>query len=130
MLAKMLEYSRTQERGIQEVENVVLHPYRYQCFVAASRGGMVISENLPGHEISDVDDIKEAVKRDAEISAERERLEERKRNARSRTLTQQAVLKREWSNQKEQLRKEAGEYKLKLSLSLSISAGGIARMVG
>jgi hypothetical protein len=133
MLGRMLEYSQSQDRGIEELDAVVLHPFRYQCFIAKSRNGMVISGNIPLHEMGDLEAVMEIIKRDAEAKAEREGVEaEKARNVGGRRLSQQATLRREWSNRKDELRKEAGEYKhkLKLSLTLNISAGGIARMLG
>lgn len=47
VLGKMLEFSRTQERGIEEVKNVSLNAYRYQCFLAESWNGMLVGENVP-----------------------------------------------------------------------------------
>lgn len=85
---------------------------------------MVVGEAVAGHEVRDFEGMREAVRRDVEG---RERVEMERRN---RKVTQHAVLRREWSNTKELLRRDKGEYKLRLSLSLNVSAGGIARMLG
>ncbi|KAF2188692.1 hypothetical protein K469DRAFT_703293 [Zopfia rhizophila CBS 207.26] len=125
-LGKMLEFSKTQERGIAEVQSVVLHPYRYQSFVAQSKNGTLIHENLPPHSIADMEGMREPIKRDTEETARRK---ERAVNRRP-SLNHQATLRREWGERKHQLQTETKGYQMKLSLSLDISPGGIARTFG
>ncbi|KAF2196687.1 hypothetical protein GQ43DRAFT_484735 [Delitschia confertaspora ATCC 74209] len=129
-LGKLMEFSKSQENGIEEVMNVVLNPHRYECFVAESRNGMVISENLPIPSVKDMDAMKEAVKRDTNREEEEKLERERKRgHAQKRpSLNRQAILRRVWSDRADQLRSEVGDYKVKLSLSLNLSTGSIARM--
>jgi len=129
-ISKMLEFSRTQIRGIAEVHSIALHPYRYQCFIAQSKNGTTISENLPPHEVSGLEAIKAAIIQDMQ-EAERRAKEKEKRIEnvpRRQSLQQHASFKKEWGDRKQEFRAQAKG--LKLSLSLSVSAAGIAGSFG
>lgn len=129
----MLEFSRTQERGIQEIHNVVLHPYRYGCFIAQSKNGTLLHENLPPHQLPGITNMIEPIKRETE-SAGRKMVARRESEQRDSTqrrpsaLQERAKIKREWTEHKQQF--TAQSKGLKLSLSLSIGVGGLARMLG
>ncbi|KAF2261243.1 hypothetical protein CC78DRAFT_535794 [Lojkania enalia] len=125
-LSHMLEFSKTQDHGIQEVKTVILHPYRFQGFVAQSWNGTLIYENLPSEAMGGMNamraaimkDTKEGDRRKSDLGAKRGESVQRRPSARK-----QEILRREWRDRKERFRAEARG--LKLSLSLSISAGEI-----
>ncbi|KAF1361249.1 hypothetical protein EJ07DRAFT_112876 [Lizonia empirigonia] len=129
----ILEFSRTQERGIQDIHNIVLHPYRYGCFIAQSKNGTLLHENLPPHQLPGITNMIEPIKRDTE-SAGRKMVARRESEQRDSTqrrpsaLQERAKIKREWTEHKQQF--TAQSKGLKLSLSLSIGVGGLARMLG
>ncbi|KAF2637589.1 hypothetical protein P280DRAFT_407099 [Massarina eburnea CBS 473.64] len=126
VLTNMLEFSRTQKRGIEEIKNVELHPYRYQCFVAESWNGTLLHGNLPPHELAGVEAVRKAVLEEAQVRLRRSSDKE-KRKAVERPkrpeLREQTGLKKEWSERKQEF--TAKKNGLKLSLSLSISAKGL-----
>jgi len=123
MLSKMIQFSKTQANGIAAVSDVALHSYRYQCFVAQSSNGTLIAENLPPHAERDMDVLRGAIKADAERKLYR---------APARASPPlQATLRREWTDQTRQAGEDlAREYKLKMRLNVSITAGSIARLFG
>ena len=123
------------------MRDVILHPYRYGCFVARTRqGGMVVvGDNIPGHEIEDFEFMKKMVmRREVEDKERRKREEqerrsvERERERRREGLRRQDLLRREWDDKKEQVRRQVGDYKLRVSLSFSITGAGvgIGKMLG
>ncbi|KAF2111108.1 hypothetical protein BDV96DRAFT_500084 [Lophiotrema nucula] len=132
-LNSMIEFSRTQERGIAEVHNVVLHPYRYQGFVAHSKNGTLLYENLPQPTTLAVTAMRDSVMRDTKEAARKRAQMEREGSSRPiiadmeiqrrPSLNQHTELRRQWTDRKEQIRKESKG--LRLSLSLRISAGGV-----
>ncbi|PSN69507.1 hypothetical protein BS50DRAFT_572632 [Corynespora cassiicola Philippines] len=150
-LEAMIEFSRTQEHGIEEVGEVVLHAYRYQCFVALSRNGTLLAENLPLHEVQGLDAMREAIveeareaaerrvrdrikererlekERRAEGDRERERERERQRQAKRPLLQHQGTFKKEWTGRKHEFQAKAKG--MKLSLSLSVTASAFGRML-
>ncbi|KAL1594321.1 hypothetical protein SLS60_010080 [Paraconiothyrium brasiliense] len=125
-ISRMLEYSRTQNRGIADVRNVALHPYRYQCFLALSMNGTVISENVPPHEAAGVESIKIAILNDTkEIERKAQTSQTRIESVPRRpSIQHQATLRRDWGDRKQEF--HAQSKGLRLSLSLSVSAAGIA----
>jgi hypothetical protein len=50
-MANLLQFSKTQERGIYDIYSIVLHAHRFGSFVTQSRNGTIIHENLPPHSI-------------------------------------------------------------------------------
>ncbi|KAJ4313032.1 hypothetical protein N0V94_007159 [Neodidymelliopsis sp. IMI 364377] len=132
-LSDMLEFSRTQDRGIQEIHSVTLHPYRYGCFIAHSKNGTLLFENLPPHQLSGLKSMINPIMRDTE-HAGRQRVQRRESDKRvtlqrkPSALQERAKIRREWSEHKQQF--TAQSKGLKLSLSLSIGVGGLARMLG
>lgn len=125
-LSRMLEYSRTQPRGIADVRNVALHPYRYQCFIAQSANGTVLSENVPPHEAAGVENIRACILNDTKEKDMHVQPLQRKAESvpRKPTLQHQATLRKDWGDRKQEFRAQSKG--LRVSLSLSISAAGIA----
>ena len=145
-VARLLSYAKSKgkgEGGIQEISDIILHPYRYTCFIARTTQGKVISENIPSHETADFDFIKEVVRAEIEtrekMRIEEQRRKEEEREKKEREMErrkegsrQHAMLKREWSDKRDQMRRQVGDYKLKVSLSFSITGTGIGigKMLG
>lgn len=132
-ISDMLEFTRTQERGIREIRNIVLHPYRYGCFIAHSKNGTLLHENLPPHQVAGLTSMIGPITQDTERFGKKmvPRRDSEKRDDMQRRpsmLQERARVKREWSEHKQQF--TAQSKGLKLSLSLSIGVGGLARMLG
>jgi hypothetical protein len=120
----MLDYSRTQNRGIEEVVSVVLHPYRYHGFVAQSRNGTLLYENLPQWSMDGLRGMTEAIARDNE-EAELKRKQKSSRRPGGKVLEQRASFSRKWDDKAQEFERKAKARGLKLSLSLTIGPGGI-----
>ncbi|KAF2035305.1 hypothetical protein EK21DRAFT_107425 [Setomelanomma holmii] len=132
-VSDLLEFSRTQERGISEIQNIVLHSYRFGSFITQSRNGTLISEDLPSHTLGGLSALKDSILRDTKALERRplvQRESDKRDNLQRRpsNLQQRAQVRREWSEHKQQF--TAQTKGLKLSLSLSISAGSLARLLG
>ncbi|KAF1925241.1 uncharacterized protein M421DRAFT_262885 [Didymella exigua CBS 183.55] len=134
-VSDMLESARAQAHGIRDIRNIVLHAYRYGCYVAQSKTGALMHGNLPAHQISGIMCMLGPVLRDTERArgAERkiaERRESERDNLQRRPsgLQERARIKREWSDHKQQF--TAQSKGLKLSVSVSFGVGGLARMLG
>lgn len=132
-VSDMLKFSRSQDSGIQEIHDIVIHPYRYGCFVAQSKNGTLLFENLPPHQLPGLRSIVDPIMRDTERAgrkAVQRRASEKRESMQRRpsALQERARVKREWNEHKQQFTAQAKG--LKLSLSLSVSAGGVARMLG
>lgn len=129
---KLLEYSRTQQKGISEIHNMVLHPYRFQTFVTQSRNGSLIYDNMPPHALPGIQAMVDPIMRDTEAMERKGLARQESRNEtvqrRPSALQQRAQLRKEWGEHKQEFTKQAKG--LKLSLSLSVSVGGLARMLG
>lgn len=130
-VSDMIEDARTQDRGISDIQNIVLHPYRYGCFVTQSKRGTLMYENLPPHQVSGIANMVDPILRDSERKERKliQRRDSEKKESMQRTqspLQERARIKREWSEHRHQY--TAQSKGLKLSLSLSI--GGLARMLG
>ena len=121
-LSKMIQFSKTQNDGIH---SVVLHPCRFQSFIAQSVNGVIISENLPPHIQNNFAVTKEAIKSDTA----QDRLA---RHSISRPgPSWQATLHHERPNQADGARGELErEFKVKPKVTLNHSAGLISRMFG
>jgi len=137
-VSDMLEFARSQDRGIADIHNIVLHAHRYGCYVAQSKTGALLHGNLPPHQLAGVKSMAEPVMRDTERAKEKERpartLVQRRESDRESmqrrpsALQERARIKREWSDHKQQF--TAQSKGLKLSLSVSFGVGGLARMLG
>ncbi|KAF2743469.1 hypothetical protein M011DRAFT_221914 [Sporormia fimetaria CBS 119925] len=125
MLSRMLNYARTQQRGIEEVTEVVLHAYRYQGFVALSRNGTLLYENLPEWSLTALDRMKESFVSDSNaVSPGTRKMEAIRPSARERELKKVAEFKTKWDDRTDSMERRAKAKGLKLSLSLSIGGGG------
>lgn len=120
MLSQMLDYARTQHRGIEEVANVVLHPYRYQGFVAQSRNGTLLYDNLPQWSMDGLEGMKGASLRDS-----READVRRRQGSLQRRADDFASRAREWEDRRDTFERRANAKAWKLSLSLNIGSAGI-----
>jgi hypothetical protein len=131
-IASLLGFSKTQECGISEFHAIVLHAHRYGSFVTQSRNGTLIHENLPSHSLPGLQAMFTPILQDTEAS-ERKLLARRESETRESVqrrpsnLQQRAQLRREWSEHSQQFTAQAKG--VKLSLSLSINIGGIARLL-
>jgi hypothetical protein len=123
-LSQMLEYSRTQDHGIEEVVSVVLHPYRYHGFVAHSKNGTLLYENLPQWSMDGLEGMKGAIARDSR-EAELRRRQKNVQRRQERVLQQRASFSRKWDDKTQEFERKAKAKGLKLSLSLTIGPGGI-----
>ncbi|KAH7064105.1 hypothetical protein BKA63DRAFT_586660 [Paraphoma chrysanthemicola] len=132
-MSDLLEFSRTQQQGIPEIQAIALHAYRFGSFVTKSRNGTMIHGNLPPHTLPGLELLKPAVLLDTQALERRplrHRESDKKDNVSRRpsNLQQRAQFRRDWGEHKQQFTAQAKG--LKLSLSLSVSAGGIARLLG
>ncbi len=132
-VSKFLERSSTQQGGLSGVYAIVLHCYRFQSFVTQSKDGTLLHQNLPHHEIPGIQTMVKSVAQDSK-EAERRPLSravsERPGAAARRpsALQQRAQLRREWSDHTQEITKQTKG--LKISLSLNVSLGGLARVLG
>jgi hypothetical protein len=132
-LSKMLEFSRMQKDGISEVYNATLHAYRYQCFLAQSRNGKLLFENLPLHELGALQSLQPFVLEDTRVAeTSREERERRIVVERRPSLKQQARFRQSWGEggKRQEIRALKQAKGLRLSLSLSVSAKGLAGGLG
>lgn len=137
-VSDMLEFARTKDRGIADIHDIVLHPYRYGCYVAQSKTGALLHGNLPPHEVSGITTMLDPILADTQRAKEKERpartsvqRKDSERDSiqrRPSALQERARIKREWSGHKQQF--TAQSKGLKLSLSVSFGVGGLARMLG
>jgi hypothetical protein len=137
-ISDMLEVARAQTPGIRDIQNIVLHPHRYGCFVAQFKNGLLKHENLPPHQRSGIANMADPVLRDTESVArktiqrresDRQEIVQRTQSPQQRTqspLQERARIKREWCENSHRYTAQSRG----LKLSLNISIGGLARMLG
>jgi len=131
--SSLLESLASQEGGISEIHAITLHAHRFGSFVTQWRDGTLKYENLPSHSVPAVQVMVAPILKDSK-EAERRPLARRESDLRENlqrrpsNLQQRAQLRREWSENKQQFTAQAKG--IKLSLSLSLSAGGLARLLG
>jgi hypothetical protein len=136
-VSNFLDSLAKQERGISGIHSMTLHTYRFGCFIVQERNGNVRHENLPPHSLPGMQDICVSILQDTQVG-ERKLLARRESDKRE---SLQSSVQRQPSNlqQRAQLRREWGEHRqhftaqtkgVKLSLSLSVRIGGIARLLG
>jgi hypothetical protein len=111
----------------------VLHAHRFGSFITQSRNGTVIHDNLPPHSIPAVKIMLDHIPHDTKAlerpppvhreSAFKENVQRRPNN-----LQQRAQLRRDWGEHKQKF--TAQSKGMKVSLSLSVSIGGLAKMLG
>lgn len=137
-VSDMLELARTQDCGIADVHDIVLHAYRYECYVAQSKTGALLHMNLPPHQVSGIMSMVEPVMMDTQRAKEKSRpsripiqsrgSDRESMQRRPSALQERARITREWSDHKHQF--TAQSKGLKLSLSVSFGVGGLAKMLG
>jgi hypothetical protein len=132
-VSDLMTVSGRRESGISEIISIVLHAYRFESFVAQSRNGTLTYENMPPHVLPGLEAMVAPIMRDTKemerkpltrIASDKPGSLQRK----SSNLQQRAQLRREWSERKHQF--TAQSKGVKLSLSLNITAGGLARLLG
>jgi hypothetical protein len=134
-IAKLLQFSTTQERGISEIHSIYLHAHRFGSFVTQSRNGTLIHENLPQHSLPGMEAMCAPILQDSK--ALEQKLLARKDSAtrdirdpvprRPSNLQQRAQLRRDWGEHKSHFTAQTKGAKISLSLSVSIS--GIAKLM-
>lgn len=131
-LSDFLESSRAQNRGIQDIAHITLHPYRYGCFVLNNQAGTLRFSNLPPHQLPGLEKMLTPLARDTEQAKTKKTVQrsessphaplQRKPSA----LQERARVRREWTEHRQQFTAQSKG----LKLSVSFSIGGLARMLG
>ena len=124
----LLERTKT-----SEVHSLALHSYRFQSFVLQAQDGKLFYENIPPHQLPGVQQMVGSILQDTNDArkkhlARRESEDTIAPQRRPTVLQQRAQLRREWSEHSQEFTAQAKG--VKLSLSLSIGIGGLARMLG
>ena len=132
-LSNLLNRLQTQRNGIAAIQNVVLHPYRFQCFVNQHVDGTLGFENLPPHGVPGIQAMVGHVMQDTKDAAGRPltRQGNDKGNGvqkKPTVLQQRAQVRREWSDHGQEFSAQAKG--MKVSLSLNVSMGGLGRILG
>ena len=121
------------EGDSSQVANIVLHPYRFQSFISLHVSGTLTHQNIPPHQLASVQATAQSILQDT-IEAHQKGLSSKasdKRESMQRrpsALQQRAQLRREWSGHSQEISAQAKG--VKLSFSLNVSLGGLARMLG
>ncbi|KAI8931129.1 hypothetical protein NX059_011483 [Plenodomus lindquistii] len=131
--SQLLEKAKVQQKHTSDIRNLVLHPYRYDSFVAQSQSGILILGNLPPPSVPGMNAMIEPIKQDSEDAkwepmTRTPSVPRREEQRRPSVLQQRASMKREWNQHNHEFSAQAKG--MKVSLSLSVSVGGIARMLG
>ncbi|KAH4408730.1 hypothetical protein HBH92_148710 [Parastagonospora nodorum] len=131
-MANLLDFSKTQDRGILEIRNIVLHAHRYGCFITQSRNGSLIHENIPPHSLPGLEAMCAPILQDtkeleAKMPLRRESDMRHSLPRRPSRLQGHAVLHREWNEHSQQFTAKAKG--VKLSLRLSVSMNGMAKLM-
>jgi hypothetical protein len=136
ILSSLLEVQAKQERGIFEIHYVTLHTYRFGGFVMQLQNGIVRYDSLPPHSLPGMQLICASILQDTQVAnrmlfvrTENEKREIANNDVQRQqsNLQQRTQLRREWSEHKQHF--TAQSKGVKLSLSLSVSIGGIARLL-
>ncbi|KAF1913153.1 hypothetical protein BDU57DRAFT_346260 [Ampelomyces quisqualis] len=132
-VANLLQFSKTQEDRISEIHYIVLHAHRFGSFITQSRNGTLIYDNLPPHSnpamqimLTPILNDTRALERTPPVrreSAFKENVQRRPSN-----LQRRAQLRRDWGEHKQQF--TAQTKGMKVSLSLSVSIGRSAKLLG
>lgn len=132
-IASFLRSLSSQEGGISGVHSIVLHSYRFGSFITQLSDGKLIHENLPAHSISGLQAMYTPILQDMR-AAERKPLARRESSfkndvvRRQSNLQQRAQLRRDWGEHKQQF--TAQTRGMKVSMSLSVSINGLAKLLG
>lgn len=132
-LANYLKSSKSQNDGFTCVHSIILHTYRFGSFITQSNDGNLLHENLPPHSVSGLQAMFAPISEDTKAST-RKTIARRESSFKSDVVRRQSNLQ-----QRAQLRKDWGEHKqhftaqtrgMKVSLSLSVSINGLAKLLG
>ncbi|KAH9869101.1 hypothetical protein J1614_008178 [Plenodomus biglobosus] len=132
-VSKMLGRIKSQRDGISSIHHLILHPYRYDSFITQTQSGVLTYGNLPPPSLASIEAMVKPITNDtndakwkpiAEISS----ASQTKASHRPTVLQQRASIKREWSQHNQEFSAQAKG--MKVSLSLSVSIGGISRLLG
>lgn len=131
-LSSMLEFACTQQRGMENIQGLVLHAYRYQGFVLQSASGNMSYGNLPEWSLTALNGMHTPLIKDSreeDVRSRQRKLQSRPtfRDRQGSELREQATFRREWDGRSNEIRTKAKG--LRLSLSLSIGVGGISKIL-
>jgi hypothetical protein len=133
VLANLLKSLKTQEAGLSSLRSIILHTYRFGSFITQKSDGSLIHENLPPHSTSGLQAMSAPILQDTK-AAERKPLARRESSfkkdvvRRQSNLQQRAQLRRDWGEHKQHF--TAQTKGMKVSLSLSVSINGLAKLLG
>ncbi|ORY11342.1 hypothetical protein BCR34DRAFT_565470 [Clohesyomyces aquaticus] len=134
--------------GAGELANVVLNPSRYEGFVVVTKDGGMTHGSLPEHSIQDIEGMRREILIDSKLAIASGKIKEVKRkvaaaedrlqkpslqhstSSSASSARSATILRRGWTERKNEITAQASSRGLKLSLSLNISAAGIAGMLG
>jgi hypothetical protein len=122
-----------EKSAMSDIHSLILHTYRYQSFVTQTLSGRLLFENVPPHQIGGMQAMIAPILQDTK-DAQRRALARRESDKREITqrrpsaLQQRAQIRREWSDHSHEFTAQAKG--VKLSFSLNVSLGGLARMLG
>jgi hypothetical protein len=122
-----------EQSAISDVNCLVLHSYRYQSFIMQSQSGKLLFENIPPHQIVGIRAMIGPVSQDTKNAQRRTLLRRQSDKEESvqrqpSALQQRAQIRREWSEHNQEFTAQAKG--VKLSFTLNVSLGGLARMLG
>ncbi|CAN9107309.1 unnamed protein product [Alternaria alternata] len=122
-----------EKSAMSDVHSLILHAYRYQSFVMQTKSGKLLFENVPPHQIASIQTMIAPVLQDTKDLQRRplvHRESDKRENVQRRpsALQQRAQIRREWSEHTQEFTAQAKG--VKLSFSLNVSLGGLARMLG
>jgi hypothetical protein len=122
-----------EKSAMSDVHSLILHAYRYQSFVMQSQGGQLLFENVPPHQVVGIQSMTAPILQDSKnaqrrVLARRESDKKENMQRRPSALQQRAQIRREWSEHSQEFTAQAKG--VRLSFSLNVSLGGLARMLG
>ncbi|KAG9191814.1 hypothetical protein G6011_10548 [Alternaria panax] len=118
---------------MSSIHSLTLHAYRYQSFVMQTQSGKLFFENVPQHQIVGIQAMTAPILQDTKnlqrrALASKESDKRESVQKRPSALQQRAQIRREWSEHRQEFTAQAKG--VKLSFSLNVSLGGLARMLG
>ncbi|KAH9876993.1 hypothetical protein IAQ61_002354 [Plenodomus lingam] len=132
-LSTLLSSAQSKHNGVAEMHRLIIHPYRFEAFIIHLQSGLLRYANLPSPSLACVTAMLEPIKHDT-LHAKPNPLPRKASSSLPRPprkpsiLQQRASLKKEWNQHNQQF--SARAQGMKVSLSLSVSLGGVARLVG
>ncbi|KAL6711044.1 hypothetical protein ACN47E_006919 [Coniothyrium glycines] len=132
-VSRHLAAAQSRQHDIRNIRNLVLHPHRYQGSIIHLQNGRVLSDNLPPPALADFKLMSDSIIQDAAADIRRQSSRQTMdlkapMQRKPSVLQQRAQMRREWGNHGQEFSAQAKG--LKVSLSLDISLGGIARKLG